>query len=76
MMRLVLLFPNLLKLFFPNPNVPHDTLTNPDVAHAQPSCALLQTRINSAGALLAFRKRFGAFPQNIRRPSVTRTSSR
>ena len=34
------------------------------------------TRINSAGALLAFRKRFEAFPQYMRRPSVTRTSSR
>ena len=34
------------------------------------------TRINSAGALLAFRTRFEAFPQYIRRPSVTRTSSR
>ena len=37
---------------------------------------IVDTRINSAGALLAFRKRFEAFPQYIRRPSVTRTSSR
>ena len=33
------------------------------------------SRINSAGALLAYRTRFEAFPQYIRRPSVTPPSS-
>ena len=40
------------------------------------SIAFGNTRINSAGALLAFRTCFEAFPQYIRRPSVTPPSSR